>query len=921
MNYKRKAVSTAVLIALGTAVALPAFAQETLERVTVTGSNIKRMAVGSETASPVQVITRDDIARTGASTVRQVLDTLTGATPNELRDDGNATSFAAGASGASMRGLGKGATLVLLNGRRAAYYGLADGAKEQFVNVDSIPADAIERIETLKDGASAIYGSDAMAGVINIITRNTYKGVGISASNTWNDGPAVGGSTTVGVVAGFGDLAKDRFNVYANLELYERRGYTLADVKDDAPEWHTRIVNPSFGAPSVNSFPGNLQVGSARVPVKGCTTFNSSGNCVTDINAYSAYSDDAKRVNLFSGARYQLNADTQVFGEVHYSKTETDYLAVPFAFAAGSPLRWYDGYNKVAQNVLPPVLPVGHPSNPYQQAVGLSYRFMDNTAGFRSPAKADQYRVLAGVKGVLAGYDYEVAIGRNQASADKLDRQRPTREMVTAVSSGEYKLGQQNSAELLARLFPVAGIMGDNHQNFVDAKISGDAFKLPGGMAQFAAGIEHRQESVNIRSTDNIMRADIVGRGAQLTVGERNLSALFAELNAPVIKGLELNAAVRMDKATGFESHVSPKLGARWEVTPKFMVRGTVAGGFRAPNIVETLGQVGVTGFFNNMVDPRRCETATKIRDILGKSSSAADKSDATTAYNSGCLASMPTMISANPNLGPEKSKSLTFGFVFEASRNLGLAVDYFKITRRDEIGYRDPTFVLDNEGKAGYEKAIERGAVSELDKRLADRANELSPGANVAWGAGSLTALLLQYQNLGKTEVSGIDFDVTGRVGSPEFGNLQLGLTTTYNISYRELDIDSGNWRPNLVGMRNKPRLVTRLATAWNKGAWTAGLNFTFKSSTKLADNEYELASWGEEGCTTRLKPGNLNCFIDSDMVTDLHMAYTGFKNTRITLNVGNLFGQERPVNLRTGYDSAYPRPRTWKVGASYTF
>ncbi|MET0208928.1 MAG: TonB-dependent receptor plug domain-containing protein, partial [Burkholderiaceae bacterium] len=205
-------------------------AQDTtqLQRVEVTGSNIKRLA--SETASPVQVYNRDEIRRTGANTVRQVLDTLTSTSSTEIRDDGNNTSFASGASGVSMRGLGKGATLVLLNGRRVANFGLADGAKDTFVNVDSIPADVIERVEVLKDGASAIYGSDAMAGVINIITRSSYNGVGASASYTFNENPSRGAQRQASVVAGFGDLDKDRFNVFANVEAYRREGYTVADV-------------------------------------------------------------------------------------------------------------------------------------------------------------------------------------------------------------------------------------------------------------------------------------------------------------------------------------------------------------------------------------------------------------------------------------------------------------------------------------------------------------------------------------------------------------------------------------------------------------------------------------------------------------------------------------------------------------------
>ncbi|MFG6448793.1 TonB-dependent receptor plug domain-containing protein [Roseateles sp. BYS180W] len=890
---------------------------EKLERVVVTGTNIKRLAVGSETASPVQTINRDDIRRSGATTVRQILDTLTAATPGELRDDGNNGSFAAGATGVSMRGLGKGATLVLLNGRRAAYYALADGAKEQFLNIDSIPADAVERIETLKDGASAIYGSDAMAGVINIITRSTFEGVTVSASNVWNDGPSAGGSSTVAVVGGLGNLNKDRYNVFANLEAFERRGYTLADVIHDAPEYQTKIFNPNFGAPSLFSYPGNLQVGSRREPVKGCTTLNSAGLCVNDLNGLNQWSDPAKRLNFYSSARFQATDDLQLFGEVHYSKTETDYRSLPFAIAAGSPSRWYDGYNKKAQEVAQPLLAIGNPANPYPQKVGINYRFTDNVNGRESTASADQYRVLVGAQGVFAGYDYQVALGRNASSADKLDHVRPSRDMIAAVESGEYKIGQVNSPELLARIFPEAGILGDTYQNFADGKISGDLFKLPGGMAQFAAGGEFRTENVNIRSTDNIMRADIIGRGAQLTVGDRKLAGAFFEVNAPVVKNLELNGALRFDKASGFDGHWSPKLGVRWEVMPKLLLRGTVAGGFRAPNIPETLGQVGVTGFFNSMVDPKRCDTATKIRDIL-KTGNAADQSDATSAYNSGCLASLPTMISSNPKLKPETSSSFTLGMVFEVNRNLGVALDYFNIERKNEISYRDPDFVLEREGKPGYEGAISRGSVTEQDKRFADRANALRPGANVAWDAGSITALLLQYENFGKTQTSGIDFDINGRTSAGSFGNLAVGLTATYALIYRTWDVDANIWRPNTIGLRDQPRLRLRLATGWSKDDWSAGLNFIYTSATKLNDTEADFGTWGEAACQKRLNPGDLPCFIQSDLRTDLNLGYTGIKNLRLSLNVNNLMGEKAQVNLRSGYSV---RPRVWRLGASYTF
>ncbi|OWQ86868.1 hypothetical protein CDN99_19355 [Roseateles aquatilis] len=915
-----KLVLTSVAIASGLFCSA-AFAQAEqpastqLERVEVTGSNIKRLA--AETASPVQVYNRDEIRRTGGNTVRQVLDTITATTSNELRDDGNNASFASGATGVSMRGLGKGATLVLLNGRRVANYGLADGAKDTFVNVDSIPADVVERIEVLKDGASAVYGSDAMAGVINIITRRSYNGVGASASYVFNEHPSVGAQKTASVVAGFGDLDKDRFNVFGNLEAYRREGYTVADVKDSYAPWHKAIVSPAFGDPSVGSFPGNIRnpVTNVREPVKGCTNIV-GGTCVTDLNGINPVSDPAHRINLFTSARAKLTDDIQAFAEVSYSKTTTEYYNLPMTIASGATSRWYDGYNKVAQSVPNPRLAVGNPANPYSVPVGIDYRFMDDPSIFGYDNDASQYRAMVGVQGTFRGYDWEVAGGRVGAKADKLSRWG-SRDLFNAVASGEYKIGGPNSAELLDKYFPIQGSKGKNHQNWIDAKVSGEITQLPGGPLAFAAGVEHREEAVSIKSTDNVMKAQIIGRGSVLIDGARKLDAAFLELNAPVWKGLELNGALRFDKASGFDGRVSPKLGIRYEVLPELILRGTVAGGFRAPNIPETLGQVGVTGFFNNTVDPRRCEVATQLRNILQKGT-AADRSDATAAFNSGCLASVPAMISANPTLKPETSKSLTLGFVFEPTRNLSVAVDYFKIERKNEISSRDPSYVLEREGKPGYENMISRGALTGQEIGWVTRAKQLDPTYTGNWAAGQITSLLLQYENFGKTETSGVDFDVKGKVSAGSFGTLNLGVAATYALTYKPWDIDANDWRPNQVGKYTNPRLKAVFSAAWNKGPWSTGLRFNYTSKTSLNYDETDESSWGEAACKSRLNPGNLNCFIDEDIRTDFNLSYTGFKNLRLSLNINNLMGDERPVNLRGGYSI---RPRSYKVGASYDF
>src|SRR5690606_16989907 len=188
-----------------------------LERVQVTGSNIKR--VDAETASPVQIVTAKDIENMGARTLLQVLDNLPAARPAQV-DAKSLYTGSDGASQANLRGLGAQGTLVLLNGRRLSYYGAPAGFQTQFVNIDSSPAAAIERMEVLTDGASAVYGTDAVAGVINVITKRNFQGAEISFTNDTSSRIDSYGERQASITAGFGDLTENRFNIYGAVNMY-----------------------------------------------------------------------------------------------------------------------------------------------------------------------------------------------------------------------------------------------------------------------------------------------------------------------------------------------------------------------------------------------------------------------------------------------------------------------------------------------------------------------------------------------------------------------------------------------------------------------------------------------------------------------------------------------------------------------------
>ena len=892
-------------------------AQTAVERVEVTGSNIKRLS--TETAGPTEVITREDIRQTGAITLRQILDTVTGAS-GALSDNGNVSSFAPGASGTAFRNLGTSATLVLLNGRRMGNFALANGGKDTFVNVDTFPADAIERIEILKDGASAIYGSEAMAGVVNIITRKQYSGVGISASYQGN-GLEIGGQRTASIVAGLGESSARRFTAFGNLELYQRDGYMFSEVLPYYPEWHKVNVNPALGAPSTVSYPGNFFINppayTTRSSIPGCTNKNSAGACVTDLNPINQFSDPAERLNFFGAATYRLSDKTQLFADLLASRTRTEYLSLPIGINAPStPFRWVDGRTGTLQEVAKPLVPVTNPLNTFGRPVGLEYRFMDPGIDYSTPTTADSYRVTLGARGEFRSWDWEAALVHAQSKATSRGKSLHRVDFVNAIKNNEYIIGGSNSQELLDRMIRTAGVEGKNTTDIVDFRVTGELFKVPFPV-QAALGVDLRSEKIFIKSSKEAFNAELIGRGSLLTDGTGNTTSAFAELEAQPFKRLTANAAVRWDKSGSYEGELTPKVGLKYVVAPQLLIRGTAGKGFRAPNVVETLGQGGLTGFFNGFRDEKRCDAATKIRDILA-TGTANDKLDGNSAFSSGCSVSVPAAVSSNPNLKPELSTNKTLGLVFEPSKNFTVSADYFEIERTNEIAYQDPNFLVTKEDDPLWANFVRRAPITPQDEYWARRANELSPGANLSWPRGQLITIFLGYDNLLKTRTSGVDVEVRSRHKWEGVGDVTLGYNATQKIRVQNWDTATGAYLPNLVGLYGYPKLTSALSASIRTQNWTVGMRYTYTSEQSLA-GQFDGAQWSEQNCPkTRPLRGDLPCTLNSDDSYSFNLAYTGFKNTRLALNVSNLLDQEAPVNLKAGFSL-----RTWsyRVGVDHRF
>lgn len=907
---------TPLSLALAVALSAPAWSADStadkpdaLERVVVTGSLIKRTA--KETALPLLTLSKDDIAAMGAMNVGEILANLTSNDGSAISDLGGANSWASGASSVSLRNLGTGGTLVLVNGRRVSSYGFADGLQLNFTNIDSIPSQILERVEVLKDGASAIYGSDAIGGVVNLITKKDFHGVALAASGTQSLRRGfLNNEKLASVTVGTGTLDGQGYNVYAHVELFKRGNYKDSEVRGLLPAWYLE-QNPARGQLSSGSFPGNFvgrypndpkygSLAGARInqAAPGCAPENLSGGlCWYDYWKDSDALPGTERVTALAGARWRLNPDTTVFAELHGADIKAKYYtSVPRSNVTGGDLTWYDSLKGQIQHFTDPQLPVGHPNNPFDFPIGLNYRFNDHPEMFKNVGASKQYRALVGIEGSAWGWDYDTAIGSMGSNASQHQRlARDRYGYAEAITSGEYKFGQVNPQSVLDKMFPDYGSSGHFAQQFADLRASRELMQLPAGPLQIAVGAELRHENFWHRSSDNVLAARIVQFSGVSLQGSRDLGALFTEVEAPLHKTLRATVALRGDKVFDGFGALTPKFALAWRPDDALLVRGTVSRGFRAPSLPET-GNGGASWFNNGYVDPKRCDMARQMETIL-KTGNAADKDMANTARALGCTVSFPARVAPNPDLSPEHSENRSIGLVLQATKQISLALDYFHIVRKDEISTRDVDEILANEDR--FPGLVERGAITPQERDIAQRVKELS-GQTLGFAVGPISTIAAQYQNLYRSRVSGFDLDVRSRWSLGDWGWFDAGVEATYQIDLRRWDAANHRYTQNYVGWRGAPRLSAVGKLGWSVGPWRANARINHYSGTQLA--------WGEldslntvEGCADRgVEAGD--CRIRATTSTDLSLSFSGIRNLTLSAHLFNAFNQQAPVQRRPG-------------------
>ena len=606
---KKAKLCTGLVLAFGGGFAVaPAFAQQQLERVEITGSAIKR--IDAETAVPVTVIKMDDLRKQGVTTVEQALASITGS-QSQFTTSQAVGLGTGGASFADLRGLGQNKTLVLLNGRRLANNTI-DGSTP---DLNTIPFAAISRIEVLRDGASALYGTDAIGGVINFITRSDLKGgsVTVGADMPQHHG---GKTADASLVYGFGDLASQGFNVMGALDYQSQDRIKAAQ----RPFGSTgNIPSRGIAKSSGSSDPGNYDQGGAGANPAGpaCNTnafIFPSGNatCREDFTKYVDLIPQEERQSGYLRGTLKLNADNQVNLEYFATKTTVKTQIAPVPFAA---LTMNPGTPFFPGNGITPA-PTSFTIDPTQP---INIRWRDAPNGPRAEEDRNlQQRFLVGLQGTIVGWDYNAAVTYNQNKNDhEITGGYADGNIITpGVMNGIINpFGAQTAAgAALLDSALVTGKLygGESEDTSVDARASrelGDWLKA-GRPAAVAVGAEFRRQKINFKANPPVAAALIASTGVDPSTdqeGSRNVVGVYTELNVPLMKGLDVTAAVRYDKYSDFGNTTNPKFSFKYTPIQQLLFRGSVSTGFRAPSLFELNNPQTFTNTANSFNDPVLC--------------------------------------------------------------------------------------------------------------------------------------------------------------------------------------------------------------------------------------------------------------------------------------------------------------------------
>jgi iron complex outermembrane receptor protein len=852
-----------------------------LERVVVTGTHIPQTDI--EGALPVQVIRREEIERSGVTTVEQLLERVP-ANFNPVKAAstiGNGTS--PGLSSANLRGLGGGSTLVLLNGRRLANYAF-DG---ESVDLNSIPLAAIDRVEVLKDGASAIYGTDAIAGVINFILRRDYAGAEISAdiAATQHGG---GNGGYVNAAFGTGDTVRDGYNIFAALSYQKDQALKAIDRA-----FARTGYRPELGINNLSAitFPANIIdfVGdSALNPTfaNGCAPPSSlpiddpdpffAEACGYDAATAIDLLPAVERASAMLRGTWRADASVDVFAEALLGRNRFDTQIAPFGTRA------FTSFGLVAYPAGGPYYPSAFAAaNELKGELPFSFRATELGPRFNSTT-TDMQRYMLGAQGQAAGWDYDFAAvySANSQQVAYSGSYVYLSKFVAALNTGLINpwgpSDPDGNALLASTAYSGTPQTAHGSTSLVNAFASREIGRLAAGPLALALGAEARHEHLSYDWDPAVLTGDSpIDVAQQSASGSRNVLALFAELSVPIAAGLDAQLAARFDDYSDFGSTTNPKVALRWQPLRELLLRGSWGTGFRAPPLYALYAPTSDAGLMTGVVDPIRCPETDSQQDCSGT----------VQLYGGG-----------NPGLQAETSTQWNLGLVLEPAPGLSIGVDYWNIVQDGIIAPLAPEDALRYPDEFG-------------DRILRGPADPETPGL-----PGPIVAIDGSQINHGTTKTSGIDVLLNWAAPAQAWGQLRVGLQGTY-VRQWETQIDGVNYVSMLGGAvygAPVPRWRSTLTFDWTRGPWGATLSQVYS---------------GGYVETRSAKDGRL-WQVGAAASWDLQARYAGFDGWQIAAGIRNLFDAEPPPSdhgqsFQTGYNpqAASPLGRVFYLRAGYSF
>ncbi len=883
-------------------------AQVSAEDITVTGTLIR----GLDLKGGVQAITldREAILETGASSIIDVLKDLpqtrggrgTFSTANSGPLSGDTPT---GSAGVSLRGLGVSATLTLINGRRASISSFANG-QESFIDINSIPDAAIKRVDVLPNGSSALYGADAVAGVVNFVLRDDFEGLELEASYGDSTAGSNEGRFRVSGVAGF--RAGDHHFTLVG-QYYKRNAFYLRDREISANSLRPSQQGfyPSFNDLFSMEFDQTEGPGGAGCPADQFGEGDLGEFCTVNTNAFVTADAELESFGGVASHRMEISDSFTWFNEFIYSRTDSSSVTSPANFsrtptdpenpnypdALKADLAAEGGCRRFSCFYEFPIFAWGKYPDPRGVEIRSdSYRLttgFDIETGFgwnvrTTMTTGGNDRVQKGTSGLVrSGAFYDLNLGNICTDGSRVNRwtvnaARPTANYVgnTCEAAGKKTLwynpfgGQGTQADGVRELLETtAERRGSSRSLQFDAVASGDLFSFNGRTVKAAIGAEWRSESVSDRPSGEAVATSanpepILGFSSTSASASRKQISLFGELYVPVADSLDVQLAGRFDKYDDFGSDFNPKITVRWQPLEQLILRGNFSTSFRAPSLAQSGAGVLLSSF------RVRCAETPQ-------------------ACGGNPLATGQALLSeevGNPNLEAEDATTWGVGAVFLPTPDIELKLDYWNIDHRNLVGIDESDF-------------IRRALAGEFPVVGQNELPTGTPGLEarniVRDGQGNIVSAIVtdgqfQLDNLGFQKTQGIDVSYTHYLPETGIGKFTLLFDATYLIKF-DRKASPNSPLEELAGDYLYPKFVATGRVRWRNGPFGATLSGFYTSGYRDDPDTRTLEAVG-------LAPGTI-VNVDSYFTMDANLRYDLQKNTTVALNVRNIFDKTPPLVL----------------------